>query len=136
MNAFANCLFFSRPPCGSLVGRPAASLGRSREADKIMAPAWLTVVAWLYLTACFCFAGIIAYDIAFNHRRQSMGVMNFVFPVTALYLGPFAFALYWRWGRAVAPTTTPPMPVSRALLSRAAAAHASGGLEARGGQHA
>jgi hypothetical protein len=29
-----------------------------------------------------------------------MGVMNFVFPITALYFGPFAIALYWRWGRA------------------------------------
>ena len=57
-----------------------------------MAPAWLTVVAWLYLSVCFCCAGIIAYDIAFNHRRQPMGVMNFVFPITALYFGPFALA--------------------------------------------
>ena len=64
-----------------------------------MAPAWLTGVAWVYLAVCFICAGIIAYDIAFNHRRQSMGVMNFVFPITALYFGPFALALYWRWER-------------------------------------
>ena len=69
-----------------------------------MAPVWLTVVAWLYLSVCFCCAGIIAGDVAFNHRRQPMGVMNFVFPITALYFGPFALALYWRWGRADAPT--------------------------------
>ena len=61
-----------------------------------MAPVWLTVVAWLYLSVCFCCASIIAYDIAVNRRRQPMGVMNFVFPITALYLGPFALALYWR----------------------------------------
>jgi hypothetical protein len=30
-----------------------------------------------------------------------MGVMNAVHPVTALYLGPFALAFYWRWARAV-----------------------------------
>ena len=69
-----------------------------------MAPAWLTAVAWLYLSVCFCCAGIIACDIAFNRRRQPMGVMNFVFPITALYFGPFALALYWRWGRAAART--------------------------------
>jgi len=100
-----------------------------------MAPVWLTVLAWLYLTACFCCAGIIAYDIAVNHRRQPMSVMNAVFPITALYFGPFALALYWRWGRA-APTTMPPVPVSRALVSQAAAASAGGGLHAYGGQHA
>src|SRR5262249_34668929 len=38
-------------------------------------PAWLTGIAWLHLLACFCCAGIIAYDIAVNHRRQPMGVM-------------------------------------------------------------
>lgn len=62
-----------------------------------MAPGWLTIVAWLYLSVCFCCAGIIGYDIVFNHRRQPMGVMNFVFPITALYFGPFALMRYWRW---------------------------------------
>jgi len=64
-----------------------------------MAPGWLTALAWLYLSVCFCCAGIIAYDIVINHRRQPMGVMNFVFPITALYFGPFALAFHWRWGR-------------------------------------
>jgi hypothetical protein len=66
---------------------------------QVVAPVWLTAVAWLYLSVCFCCAGIIAYDIALNRRRQPMGVMNFVFPITALYLGPVALALYWRWAR-------------------------------------
>jgi hypothetical protein len=101
-----------------------------------MAPVWLTVVAWLYLSACFCCAGIIAYDIAFNRRRQPMGVMNFVFPITALYLGPFALALYWRWGRAAARTAMASMPVSRAAVSPAAAAPAGGGMRVHGGQNA
>ena len=68
-----------------------------------MAPQWLTAIAWAYLSLCFWFAGMIAYDIVVNHRRQPMGVMNFVFPITALYLGPFALALYWRWGRVSPP---------------------------------
>ena len=58
-----------------------------------MAPVWLTVIAWVYLSICFCCAGIIACDMIFNHRRQPMGVMNFVFPITALYFGPLALAL-------------------------------------------
>jgi hypothetical protein len=68
-----------------------------------MAPGWLTATAWIYLAACFCCAGTIGYDIAVNRCRRPMAVMNFVFPITALYFGPLALALYWRWGRAVAP---------------------------------
>ena len=99
-----------------------------------MAPAWLTVIAWLYLSICFCCAGIVAYDIALNHRRQPMGVMNFVFPITALYFGPLALAVYWRWGRADAPAMTP-MLMSRPVASQAAASR-GGSMQARGGQSA
>ena len=67
-----------------------------------MAPAWLTVLAWIYLSTCFCCALVIAYDIFVNGRRQAMGVMNAVFPITALYLGPLALAFYFRWARATA----------------------------------
>jgi hypothetical protein len=101
-----------------------------------MAPVWLTVVAWLYLSACFGCAGIIACDIAFNRRRQPMGVMNFVFPITALYFGPFALALYWRWGRAAARTTMASMSANRAAVSRAAVASAGGGMYMHDGQDA
>jgi hypothetical protein len=98
-----------------------------------MAPVWLTVIAWLYLSACFCCAGIIAYDLAFNRRRQPMGVMNFVFPITALYLGPFALALYWHWGRAAARTMLASMSMSPAVVSRAAVTCAGEGMM-HGGQ--
>jgi hypothetical protein len=101
-----------------------------------MAPVWLTAAAWVYLSVCFCCAGIIACDIAFNHRRQPMGVMNFVFPITALYFGPFALALYWRWGRAAARTTMASMSMSRAAVSRAAVTSAGGGLQMHGGRSA
>jgi Domain of unknown function (DUF4396) len=92
-----------------------------------MAPTWLTVVAWVYLLVCFCCAGIIGYDIAVDHRRQPMGVMNFVFPITALYFGPFALAFYWRWGRAAPRTAMPPMSMSRTAGSRAAVVSVGGG---------
>ena len=65
-----------------------------------MAPSWLTTIAWIYLGICFASGGLIAYDIAFGNRRQPMGVMNLVYPITALYFGPLALAFYWRWGRA------------------------------------
>jgi Domain of unknown function (DUF4396) len=65
-----------------------------------MAPTWLTAVAWVYLAICFACAGAIGYDLTINRRRQPMGVMNAVYPITALYLGPLALAFYWRWARA------------------------------------
>jgi hypothetical protein len=79
-----------------------------------MAPAWLTVVAWVYLSVCLCCAGIVTYDIAVDHRRQPMGVMNFVYPITALYFGPFALAFYWRWVQCLGPS---PYPSCSALVA-------------------
>jgi hypothetical protein len=101
-----------------------------------MAPVWLTVLAWVYLAVCFCCACIIAYDIAFNHRRQPMGVMNAVYPITALYFGPLALALYWRWERAAARTTVASTAMSGAAVPHAAVASAAGGTRTRGGQSA
>jgi hypothetical protein len=85
-----------------------------------VAPEWLTAVAWFYLSVCFCCAGIIGYDIVVNHRRQPMGVMNFVFPITALYFGPFALAFYWRWARTPRRITMPPASVPEASLAQMA----------------
>jgi hypothetical protein len=78
-----------------------------------MAPTWLTVIAWSYLSVCFACAALITYDIFVNGRRQPMGVMNAVFPITALYFGPLALAFYRRWGRvpaATAMTSAPEKP--------------------------
>jgi hypothetical protein len=91
-----------------------------------MAPGWLTVVAWTYLSVCFACAAGIAYDIAFNDRRQPMAVMNAVYPITALYLGPFALAFYWRWGRVAARAAITPIPVHQPSPSQPAPAHGSG----------
>jgi hypothetical protein len=85
-----------------------------------VAPDWLTAVAWFYLSACFCCAGLIAWDIVVKQRRQPMGVMNFVFPITALYFGPFALAFYWRWARAVRRKPVPPASMTEASLCRGA----------------
>jgi hypothetical protein len=110
-----------------------------------MAPGWLTVLAWLSLAVCLGCALVIAYDIVVNRRRQPMGVMNFVFPLTALYLGPFALALYWRWARAAAATPTTmssmsmsmsmsmaSMPKARATVLQPAGVSAGDGLPTNG----
>ncbi len=65
-----------------------------------MAPDWLSVLAWISLAAALVCAAAIAYDIVVNRRRQPMGVMNLVYPITAVYFGPVALVFYWRWARA------------------------------------
>jgi Domain of unknown function (DUF4396) len=92
-----------------------------------MAPTWLTVVAWIYLAICFGCAAVIAYDIFITGRRQAMGVMEAVFPITALYFGPLALAFYWRWGRAAAGMAIAPAPMAMAGMR-----HAHGGMD---GEH-
>src|SRR5689334_15510332 len=77
-----------------------------------MAPTWLTVIAWFYIGVCLICTAAIVYDIVVNRRRQSMGVMNWVFPITAVYFGPFALAFYWRWARAQPRPATKPSPVT------------------------
>ena len=99
-----------------------------------MAPGWLTAIAWFYLAVCFTCAGIIAYDIVVNHRRQPMGVMNFVFPIVALYFGPFALAFYWRWARAARPMTMPQTSMARAAVSQPAMSQGAAVLAGDGGE--
>jgi hypothetical protein len=62
------------------------------------APDWLTVACALTLGLGLAAAAAIIFDIA-SGRRQRMRVMEFVWPVTALYLGPLAWWAYRRWGR-------------------------------------
>jgi len=58
------------------------------------------VAARISLALGFISAGIIAIDIALG-RRQMMAVMNLVWPITALYSGPFGLAAYFFVGRAM-----------------------------------
>ncbi len=58
----------------------------------------LSIVAWTsLLLACAC-AVVIALDEI--RRPQKMGIMNVVWPVTALYFSVFALWAYFRGGRA------------------------------------
>src|SRR5215472_1584294 len=101
-----------------------------------MTPTWLTVVAWLYLSVCFCCASAIAYDIVVNRRRQHMGIMNFVYPITALYFGPAAVAFYRRWARAAPQRTASAIAAPMASAPLAAVPTASAGDRRRHDDHA
>jgi hypothetical protein len=62
-------------------------------------PPWLTVLAWTALAVAFASAAWILLDVFARGYRQRMGVMEAVWPVTALYFGPVALWGYHRFGR-------------------------------------
>jgi uncharacterized protein DUF4396 len=64
-----------------------------------MPPTWLTVIAWISLGVAVMTSAAILFDIFVAGHRQQMGVMEAVYPLTALYLGPLVLLLYWRWAR-------------------------------------
>jgi hypothetical protein len=64
-----------------------------------LAPTWLTVLAWIALIAGVLSAVGILADIYLAGYRQRMPIMEAVWPVNALYLGPLAVWLYRRYGR-------------------------------------
>ncbi len=65
-----------------------------------MPPTWLTVLAWTSLATGFLSAGAILYDVYRRGLRQPMRVMEAVWPITALYIGPLGWFAYGRLGRA------------------------------------
>lgn len=65
-----------------------------------MAPALLTAIAIIHLILSGASALIVVGDILAGHR-QKMAVMNFVWPITALWSGPLGLAAYWLIGRQV-----------------------------------
>jgi hypothetical protein len=64
-----------------------------------MVPGWLTALAWASLATAFACAALILADVYARGYRQQMPVMEAVWPVTALYLGPLAVAAYIAFGR-------------------------------------
>jgi hypothetical protein len=85
-------------------------------------PAWLTPVAWIYLTLSVMSAAFIAADIYLGRRRRHSIASELVWIASGLYLGPFAIAFYLNRGRTntgVAPadeTTGKPADTAVALL--------------------
>jgi len=66
-------------------------------------PTWLQTIAVVSLVLAGVCAVVIVVDIFVRGYRQPMGVMEWVWPITALYLGPFGLAFYWRVGRTASP---------------------------------
>lgn len=68
-----------------------------------MPPPWLVALAWAALAVAFAAAAWILVDLYARGHRQQMGVMEAVWPVTALYLGPLAVWGYRRFGLPASP---------------------------------
>ena len=66
-----------------------------------MDPHWLYWLSITSLIVALVSALVIVSDL-YRHP-QKMGVMNAVWPVTALYLGPIAISAYWAMGRSAGP---------------------------------
>lgn len=62
-------------------------------------PLWLEILGWLALVCAFISAVYILIDIYLVGHRQKMWIMEIVYPVTALYFGPFALWFYLKYGR-------------------------------------
>jgi hypothetical protein len=60
---------------------------------------WLEVLAWAALGVACASSVVIAVDVWVRGHRQDMPVMEWVWPVTALYAGPVAVWGYQRFGR-------------------------------------
>jgi Domain of unknown function (DUF4396) len=60
---------------------------------------WFEVVSWLALALGFASALVIAADIVLRGNWQHMAIMNSVWPISALYLGPLALWAYFTRGR-------------------------------------
>lgn len=70
-------------------------------------PEWLHILAWIYLAFCAATALWVLTDFARGHR-QKMWVMYLVWPITAMYFGPFAAWLYLRTRDVSSPSTPKP----------------------------
>lgn len=64
-----------------------------------MTPGWLSVLAVVSLSVAGLCAVAIVVDTYARGYRQPMRIMEAVWPVTALYAGPFAVWAYVRYGR-------------------------------------
>ena len=67
-------------------------------------PGWLTAVAWAWVAACVVSAAVIARDVLAAGGGRATRTPDFVWPLSALYLGPIAVWLHRRWSR---PRDTP-----------------------------
>lgn len=64
-----------------------------------MPPAWFQQLATIYVPLSILSALIVLADIYLVGRRQHMGIMEAVWPLTMLYWGPVGLAFYFWFGR-------------------------------------
>lgn len=64
---------------------------------------WLTDLSWVAIGVAVLSAAWIVWDLYSRGHRQQMGVMEAVWPVTALYFGPVAVWGYRRFGWPTSP---------------------------------
>lgn len=64
-------------------------------------PGWLDALATASLALAFLCAGVVIVDE--TRRRQSMWIMNLVWPLTMLFGSVIWLAFYWRFGRGMTP---------------------------------
>ena len=62
-------------------------------------PSWLDLVAYAYIISAIACSLAIVYDILIRGLRQMMPIMEYVWPITSLYLNLFGLWAYWRMGR-------------------------------------
>ena len=67
----------------------------------------LETISWISLGVAFASSLVITADLL--RHPQKMGIMNAVWPVTALYGGPVALWAYFRFGRPKAKVLQPPV---------------------------
>jgi hypothetical protein len=68
-----------------------------------MSPMWLTDLSWCAIALAGACALWIAADQWLRGHRQQMGIMEAVWPITALYYGPVAIWGYRRFGLTKSP---------------------------------
>ncbi|MEV4214445.1 DUF4396 domain-containing protein [Micromonospora sp. NPDC049662] len=78
-----------------------------------MQPSWLSTLSWISLAVGVVSFVIVLVDTYLYGHRQPVGVMEIVWLVTVLYIGPVAVRLYWTWGRPEALAPSPRKDRSR-----------------------
>ena len=78
------------------------------------APQWLHIIAWIWIALCLGSSLLIL--VRTLRTPQKMWIMDVVWPITALYFGPFAVSLY----RKALPVSAkePPSPEMKAMMER------------------
>lgn len=67
-----------------------------------MQPTWLLTLSWISLAVGGVSFAVVLVDTYLRGHRQPARVMEIVWLVTVLYVGPAALRLYWSWGRPAA----------------------------------